>query len=214
MDKLMKSEYSAGQMELVRQFGDGPENKEEEKLDRGRWVWRNYDLFAILANVRNGFGFGGCDTGDRFPTIVPRRGLPADVSDQVADESERWGADGHSHTWMTLKEFLDFPFWDDLRVNRGYITRDEYRKWDHKSPPPGGWSGAVIGPNVRMVTEREWKLICEGDASEVGVEYHVQVSWKTKFRDECKSFWEKVVPQLQAVDPDPSKVRMVMWFDN
>jgi hypothetical protein len=44
---------------------------------------RNYSLFAILANVRNGVGFGGCDTGDRFaPTVAPRS-VPDDASDCV-----------------------------------------------------------------------------------------------------------------------------------
>ena len=37
---------------------------------------RNYDLFAILADVRNGRGFAGCVTGDRFNPIAEPKGLP------------------------------------------------------------------------------------------------------------------------------------------
>ena len=47
-------------------------------------------LFAILAGVRNGYGFAGCDTGDGFRPIAPPRGLPGDVSPEVAEEARRW----------------------------------------------------------------------------------------------------------------------------
>src|SRR5215469_11787636 len=39
-----------------------------KKIINFLYGWRNYDLFAILAGVRNGSGFGGCDTGD---PVVP-----------------------------------------------------------------------------------------------------------------------------------------------
>ena len=53
---------------------------------------RNYDLFATLAGVR---GEG------------PKpRGLPDDASDLTIMESDLWGEDGHSHTWMLMSEAL------------------------------------------------------------------------------------------------------------
>ena len=58
---------------------------------------RNYSLFAFLANVRgenpNGFG--------------EPRGLPLDVSKDVNDMAEEWGMDGHSHSWVSLKEIKE-----------------------------------------------------------------------------------------------------------
>lgn len=39
---------------------------------------RRYDTFAMLANVRNGYGFAGCDTGDGFEPISEPRGFPDD----------------------------------------------------------------------------------------------------------------------------------------
>lgn len=44
---------------------------------------RSYDTFAILANVRNGSGFAGCNTGNGFISFPHHRGLPADVSEGV-----------------------------------------------------------------------------------------------------------------------------------
>ena len=53
----------------------------------GKWVTvlqtvagdhRNYDTFAVLADVRNGYGFAGCDTGDGFEPISEPKGFPSD----------------------------------------------------------------------------------------------------------------------------------------
>lgn len=54
---------------------------------------RNYDLFAALASVRG--------SGPHGP-----RGVPDDVSDLADMEIDRWGEDGHSHSWMLLSEAL------------------------------------------------------------------------------------------------------------
>ena len=56
------------------------------------WLVRNrsYDLFAKLAGVR----------GDG----PPPRGIPEDVSDLAVMEIERFGLDGHSHSWGLLSE--------------------------------------------------------------------------------------------------------------
>lgn len=53
---------------------------------------RNYRFFAALAGVR---GEG-----------PEPRGLPPDVSDYVLYESDEYGQDGHSHSWMTAREFM------------------------------------------------------------------------------------------------------------
>lgn len=41
---------------------------------------RNYDAFAVLANVRNGTGFAGVVTGDVFVPLSEPRDLPEDLS--------------------------------------------------------------------------------------------------------------------------------------
>jgi hypothetical protein len=47
------------------------------------YLHRNYNLFAILADVRNGRGFAGCDTGDGFKPIDMPRYLPNNASDKI-----------------------------------------------------------------------------------------------------------------------------------
>lgn len=87
---------------------------------------RNYNAFAMLANVRNGYGFAGVDLGDGYEPIDQPRGLPDDVSIEVLEESERWGIDGHSHSWFTLRELLDLEesgYWDKTTEHRGVFLK-------------------------------------------------------------------------------------------
>lgn len=46
---------------------------------------RNYDLFAILANIRNGSGFAGVPTGEGFVPISEPRGIPQDLQYRIKD---------------------------------------------------------------------------------------------------------------------------------
>lgn len=64
--------------------------------DRGEYVgWqakaRNYDLFARLAGVR---GEGPAPLG-----------LPEDASALAKMEARKWGGDGHSHSYCSVREF-------------------------------------------------------------------------------------------------------------
>jgi hypothetical protein len=56
---------------------------------------RHYALFANLAGVRGESDFGN-----------EPRGIPEDASDLTRMLDDDWGSDGHSHSWMSVKEFL------------------------------------------------------------------------------------------------------------
>jgi hypothetical protein len=99
--------------------------------DTANWYsTRNYNLFAILADVRNGHGFAGIKTGDGFIPIDYPRGLPADVSTKVDAECVEWGIDGHSHSHLTIAEILAFD-WDQSTTLAtpvgGDVRRPYYR---------------------------------------------------------------------------------------
>jgi hypothetical protein len=73
---------------------------------------RNYGLFGFLAGVRN---------YSMVPVLAAPRGLPADVGDVVHQKSKRWGDDGHTHSWLSLRELADFDYaqqFEDRRVTR------------------------------------------------------------------------------------------------
>lgn len=83
-----------------------------EVFTEGRWHqvetelpdYRNYTAFAILADVRNGYGFVGFDTGEPvIPTSEPRD-FPEDLSEELQALLDRVDGqsilgDGH-HKWQ------------------------------------------------------------------------------------------------------------------
>jgi hypothetical protein len=111
--------------------------------NRESWRWRNsgtpgisrnYVLFSMLANVRN-------DWEVPFTPIAQPRGVPGyeiktdnygrfeslgrntDWNESPSDAYEslvlNWGVDGHSHSWVTLRELKDAKeliqgyYWED-----------------------------------------------------------------------------------------------------
>ena len=82
IDVWEESEDCSGMLDCVR----------ESQFYTGRCYW----LFAKMAGVRN---YGG----QIDPYCLPR-GLPDDCSKVIRRESDRWGSDGHSHSFLTLDE--------------------------------------------------------------------------------------------------------------
>ena len=73
---------------------------------------RNYRLFGFLAGVRN---------YSVVPVLAEPRGLPSDVGDVVHQKSEHWDVDGHTHSWLLLRELADFDYdqqFEDRRTQR------------------------------------------------------------------------------------------------
>lgn len=122
--------------------------------NRESWRWRNsgtpgitrnYVLFSLLANVRNDWDPG-------FPYIDTPRGVPGyetrtanygrfEALGEITDWDEtpsdayeslvlNWGVDGHSHSWVTLRELKDAKeliqgyYWEDGIPK--YILDDYY----------------------------------------------------------------------------------------
>ena len=78
-------------------------DKKYYKKDKGDnpFGWRNYSMFAFLADVRN---------YDHCKPLSEPRGLPDDVSNEIKDECDRWGCDAHSMSFLIVKELLDFDY--------------------------------------------------------------------------------------------------------
>lgn len=121
--------------------------------------WRSYGLFAFLAGVRN-YSHCECITGEP-------RGLPDDSEflNTLLDEPENFSyggydhgtattkkeyytkdADYHSHSYITLKEFLD---WDYDKI---FWDRRVTKQTSHNS-----WNGASLAEEGegQMITYRE-----------------------------------------------------------
>lgn len=88
--------------------------KEVHVLPQGYWnlTERNYTLFAALAGVRG----DGPDP----------KGLPEDVSEYVEYYSDRWDADGHSHSWEMAADFMDLYLGNKERHYNEEAPLNEY----------------------------------------------------------------------------------------
>lgn len=76
--------------------------------------WRSYGMFGFLADVRN---------YSKVPCIIAggSRGMPADASSKAREECEDWGLDGHSHSYIMLKELTDYDYdvlFEDRRTTK------------------------------------------------------------------------------------------------
>lgn len=169
---------------------------------------RNYNLFSILADVRNGHGFAGVKTGAGFTPISEPRGLPKDVSKQVRSASDDWSGDGHSHSWLTVREILDYD-WNQKTVLSGWVDVREYQNWKRRGQPES-WCGSIVGGGVRHVTAAEMDAAIEAKADTSGM--HCEVEW-TRYYHQCAgSFWKAIGMALHKAAPED--VRFVFWFDN
>jgi len=110
----------------------------EVKKDKG-WVpfeelpsVRSYDLFAMLANVRN---------YNDIPPISEPRGVPDDVSQEIWEKIEA-DLDGHSHSWLSWKDIKAYDF--------GKVITDKRR--------PRKLKGKIVYPRRKLyeLVPEEW----------------------------------------------------------
>ena len=116
---------------------------------------RNYWSFAVLADVRNGYGFGGFSTGEPITPIDEPRGLPPDLSPELraALEQRSWLLGDHDISWVTLEELLAYDL-DTPVTCRGYVPpEDAARLREGGTPPPVTAAYSADPTWVRM----EWQ---------------------------------------------------------
>lgn len=212
------------------------ENYLEVPYDKAFYHDRNYSLFAILANVRNGYGFADVDTGDGFNPIDMPRDTPGDMSQPVAAEFFRWGVDAHSASYFTVQELLSYD-WTQVTNKRGVVSAKEYAQWGMWARKhglgPESYSGGVSGGNVVNVSNAEmdahikavsessglagWNLInsdlLNGNFATGRPAYYTKIQWSEPYYRAARSFWGETMPRLLHVG-DPKEVRIVFWFDN
>lgn len=96
---------------------------------------RNYALFAILADVRNGYGFGGVQKHKPIEPINFPRGLPDDTSNEVREEHGVWDMDAYSCSYLTARELLAAD-WHGERIE---YTNGDQPTWAEEVPQIIPW---------------------------------------------------------------------------
>jgi hypothetical protein len=190
---------------------------------------RCYNLFAILADVRNGYGFAGIKIGDEFNPISAPKGYPDDMCDELIsdidgtrnydDEDNRPHlSNEHSASWLTLQELLDYD-WEQLHCDYGCVTESVYRDFIMKGERPDSWSGDVYGQDIVHLTESEMIDLINGKfPKEDTKRYYTKCYFKAEtYKDASGGFYYDVIPVLKTLVPDggtADDVRLVFDFDS
>lgn len=226
----------AGQWVAVDKFKrEEPEEGETHgrlyvEYGTGFYSGRNYDLFAILADVRNGRGFAGIKTGEGFNPIASPRGIPEDASTEYKTIADDYGRDGHSHSHMTVRDLMDFD-WTQTTTLQGWVDAPTWAKWSrydrHHDAGPRSYCGGISGQNVKHVTPEEMDELLLPVASiytserekfaENIKDTYALASWHVTYADAVGSFFTRTLPKLLALAGGTSgidDVRIVFFFDN
>jgi hypothetical protein len=152
---------------------------------------RDYVLFGILAGVRV----------TDIPMVVPMpKGIPNDVSSITLDIINAYGRDGHTHSWLTLKELKDYHNSGPLSLNKGYISQEDADALDAGVKLPESW----YITSTRDWVYREWyeKITC--------VEPIIESL--TKRMNEVFNTYEQF--SEEEMKEYENKIRIVFFFDN
>lgn len=163
---------------------------------------RNYILFALLANVRNQYN---------LTPISQPKGLPKDITISVKEESNEWGTDGHSHSWLTLKELIEFN-WENEFLNEGCVNAAQFKDYLDNGKP-SSWCRGVGLVSVETPTSTRNMIENYGLQHPFLEKTYTVVSWSENYKSYCSEFFEKTIPKLKELGK-PEDVRIVFWFDS
>lgn len=179
------------------------------------WRNRNYDLFGILADVRNGTGFAGIVMGDGWPSIAPNRGFADGFSEALPDPScpedgPRYMGD-HSFTHVTFDELKAFP-WDATKTTLyGVVEAEKYESLAGTGKAPTSYSGGISGPGIKTYSPNQYR---EAKANGgLAVHPYVRMSWQETAREATNDWPGKVLPWLESIS-DGHQLRLVIGFDS
>lgn len=184
---------------------------EGQEYGKDHYIHRNYLVFSILANVRNGYGFADTPTYVPVVPISEPRGMPVDMdydvdyefADDEEDVDRKWYGD-HSHSYVTSDEILDYFKTKRVLSRCGVIPLTVYYEWDGVSQPDS-WCGSISGPNVLTFDS-------QGISNCVVPDYytHIKIEWKIDLEEAVCHFVESI-KQLHA---KYGVVRLVFGFDS
>lgn len=215
-----RSDWDTKQIaELVARIPDG-EAVNDLAWRVARWGNdRNYDLFGILADVRNASGFAGIQRLEQgWPAIAPERGYP-DAFDHDCDMHDRVWMGDHSHTWLTLAELFAYP-WTTTRQRVGLVTLEQFTQRLTTGTGYETWCGETSGPGIVTLPADVVRASLRGNGLAVadGVRVHVRDSWGVTAAEACEWWHDTLIPAFQRLIAEhgttPDKVRLVMGFDS
>lgn len=149
----------------IDKYGDGLCVPYKEQFYSGR----NYNLFSILADVRNGRGFAGCKTGEGFNPISAPRGTPDDSCEEYKNIAS--DEDGHSHSYFTVAELMAYD-WTQESILSGIVNLRGLARWKLNGHPDE-WSGSIAGSGIEIFPANAKKIeACFANGADWYTLYH------------------------------------------
>lgn len=111
---------------------DDPNAQHHEPLEL--CINRNYNLFGILADVRNPNGI--TLNGQKFDVIAPPRGLPEDLSPEILDSLKDWQDEMSSINWLLLSEILQFDWYGKVMHYEAMVDARVAHLFEESKPFP------------------------------------------------------------------------------
>lgn len=222
LDVLHKVYYDTPLYELDVNV-EGLGFRETDWCSFGRPIYddRNYILFAILAGVRNGYGFAGCDIFDPLPTLS--EGLD-NYPEEIRFSPKYYGSspcdsegtyDGewlgvHTHTILTADEILSYDF--QRRINHiGVMEIEQFQKLIG-GEDPDHWCGDVWGRDYRVHPLVD---TTEGKAFIANLKDYTHIKTKWTGRELLTYVHEFIDDLKQVVADNPDyDIRLVIGFDS
>jgi len=231
VEKKIKGTWVSQDTFVQETSGEGEDKETYWAQKNDFYGGRNYDTFAILADVRNGRGFAGIKTGEGFNPISMPRGLPNDVSKETKRASDGMGGDGHSHSWLTLRELLDYD-WTQETGKQGWVdlsTWADWIRWDRADGlGPRSHCGDVSGGPVKKVSAEVMDQLAadldklrDREDREAFLKKHgstyAMATWKTPYYRSAQYLLGTTIPRLLKLAGGVNgadDVRIVFFFDN
>lgn len=191
------------------------ERVEQESQPKYMFLYngRNYNLFSMLAGVRNGYRSNG-NTYEITP-IDYARGVPSDASDAYKQYADEWGVDGHSHSYFTLTELDDPSYWLATEKFGGYMTPEAFK--NHMEDKSACYYFSADSEPYTVISNEEMKAYVESDNYDPFC-HHLRtfLEW---YMPRCKLdsyFYNEVLGYLRKLGEEYGKdnVRIVFFFDN
>ena len=172
---------------------------------------RNYFLFNMLANVRNGY-----TAGNNYYTITPIseiKGIPNDISCTLKKYFNKWNTIGHSYSYLTLEE-LDTNYWNETECLYGYVYPLNFKKY-LKTGKPNYYITGNITKNV-ISNEEMTKYVNSNEYDSFNKDLYTIISWKIQRYQLANDFYNNAMPYLRTLGKKYKKnnVRIVYFFDN
>ena len=193
------------QKKTVTETGEIWEDLNVDQEYQGKfYIGRDYMLFSVLADVRNGTGFAGVQTYDPLPVIAEPRGLPEDILFEDDFEDSHCYGD-HSYSYLYGSEIIEYFNTPHMTTMYGVVSKVLYNDWNGINTPDM-WCGLISGPDVLIYDALDDG---PGVVLDDGVS-HVKIKWQQDVNERL-SYFKAIIEHLIV---EHGEIRMVFGFDS